>query len=332
MGIEILGMGHALPEGVLTNQDLEQMVDTSDQWIIERTGIRERRIVKPGTANSDLCAQAALAALKQAGLPSSEIGLIVVATVTPDMVFPSTACLVQEKIQAFNAAAFDLQAGCTGFIYAMDLVKKYVQAGGCRYALIIGADLLTRITDYTDRNTCVLFGDGAGAAVLGLAEDNAGIIETLVGADGRGHQLLHMPAGGSLQPASQETVAQRLHYINMNGNDVFRFASRIIVEVSKQLLDRAGLDYNDVDLFVPHQANLRIIRTAMKRMKIAEDKTMINIDRYGNMSAASIPVALSEAYSSGRIKEGDVVLMVAFGAGLTYGGALVRWGRLNAGD
>lgn len=330
MAVEVWGVGHALPADILTNRQLESRVDTSDAWIVERTGIRERRIAASQLGTSHFCVSAARLALQNAELDSAQLDLIIVATVTPDMLFPATACLVQAELGAAKAAAFDLEAGCTGFIYALTMAEAFLQSGKGEYALVLGADLLSRITDYADRNTCVLFGDGAGALVLARRDSPFGILETSLGADGRGSRTLYMPGGGALHPSSFETVQQRMHFIHMNGNEVFRFASRTMVEVSDQLLSQAGLAYKDIDLFVPHQANLRIIHTAMKRMDISRDKTVINIDRYGNMSAASIPVALSEAHQNHRLKEHDVVLMVGFGAGLTYGGALLKWGRNQA--
>lgn len=327
MKVRILGMGHAVPEKILNNVDLEKMVDTSDDWIRERTGIRERRIADASKATSDYCTEAAQMALEQAGISAAELDLIIVATVTPDMLFPSTACLIQDKLGANNAAAFDLSAGCTGFIYGMDIARNCLMASAYKHVLVVGADLLSRITDYQDRSTCVLFGDGAGAAILGKVSGEEGTFNTFLGADGSGGDLLKIPAGGSLLPASHTTVEERLHFTKMNGNEIFRFASRIIVQVSEKLLQDAGLDYKDVDVFIPHQANLRIIQTAMKRMNIPEGKTIINIDRFGNMSSASIPVAMSIAVKEGKINSGDLLLAVAFGAGLTYGGLLVRWGR-----
>jgi len=327
LSIQIKAMGHALPTRVLSNNDLENMVDTSDEWIIERTGIKERRIAAEDVRTSDLCYDAAVMALQKAGIEARELDLIIVATVTPDMPFPSTACILQERLGAWNAAAFDLGAGCTGFLYALATAEKFMSAVDYQYVLVVASDLLSRITDYSDRNTCVLFGDGAGAAVIARGDSPAGLVSTYLAADGRGAGSLYMPAGGSALPASAQTVHNRLHYIKMNGNEVFRFASKVMVEVSEELLSRAGLDYHDIDVFVPHQANIRIIKTAMKRMNIPETKTLINIDKFGNMSAASIPVALSMADMTGKLKPGDLVLMVAFGAGLTCGGAIVRWGR-----
>ncbi|MGI5922008.1 MAG: beta-ketoacyl-ACP synthase III [Syntrophomonadaceae bacterium] len=325
--IQVLGTGHALPAQKLTNQQLEKIVATSHDWIVERTGIYERRIGDSKTKTSDMCWQAAGMALENAGVAPEQLDLIIVASVTPDMLFPSTACIVQEHLGAWNAAAFDLEAGCTGFIYALTVAEKFLASGSSNYALIIGGEMLSRITDYEDRNTCILFGDGAGAAVLGKGPGPSGILNTIIGADGRGSNLLYMPAGGANLPSSRETVENRLHYIKMNGNEVFRFATRIIADTSDKILTGAGLTYQDIDLFIPHQANLRIIKTAMKRMRIPAEKTMINIDHFGNMSAASIPVALSLAVEEGRLKPGDIVLMVGFGAGLTYGGALIRWGK-----
>lgn len=327
MKVQIMGMGHALPERILDNKELEQMVDTDDQWIVERTGIRERRIADPGIATSDLAYQAALMALERAGVKGDQLDLIIVATASPDMLFPATACLVQDKLGAKHAAAFDISAGCTGFIYALSVADKMLLASEYETALVIGAETLSRVTDYTDRNTCVLFGDGAGAAVLGKAESENGILTTYLGSDGSGAEHLCLPAGGSARPASFQTVEDRLHYIKMNGKEIFRFATKITVELSDTILAREGMGYQDVNFFIPHQSNMRIIKTAMKWMNMSEDRTIINVDRFGNMSSACLPVALSIAQEEGRLKPGDIILMVAFGAGLTYGGVLLRWGR-----
>ncbi len=322
-----MGMGHALPERILDNKELEQIVDTNDQWIVERTGIRERRIADQGIATSDLACQAAVVALEHAGVKAEELDLIIVATASPDMLFPATACLVQDKIGAAHAAAFDLSAGCTGFVYALTVAEKMLLASDYNHALVIGAETLSRLTDYTDRNTCVLFGDGAGAAVLGKADSENGIFTAYLGSDGSGAEHLCLPAGGSARPASLQTIEDRLHYIKMNGKEIFRFATKITVELSDKILAGAGMGYQDINLFVPHQSNMRIIKTAMKWMNMSEDRTIINVDKFGNMSSACLPVALSIAEEEGRVKPGDIVLMVAFGAGLTYGGVLLRWGR-----
>lgn len=323
---QILGVGHALPERRLTNRELEQMVDTTDEWIVERSGIRERRIAERQTSCSDLAYLASLMALKRAGITAAQLDLIIVATATPDMFFPSTACIVQDLLGAQQAAAFDLAAGCTGFVYALDAAHKYLLAEDYQYVLVIGAEILSRIVDYSDRNTCVLFGDGAGAAVIGKGNSEAGLLSSVLGADGSGGKHLTLPAGGSAMPASLETVHNGLHYLKMNGPEIFRFATRITSEISTRVLARAGFTYGDVDLFVPHQANMRIIKTAMKKMNIPAEKTLINLDMYGNTSAACIPVGLSLAEQEGRLKAGDLVLLVAFGAGLTFGGILLRWG------
>lgn len=326
MKVQILGMGHSLPDRILTNQELEQMVDTSSEWIVERTGIMERRIADKGTATSDYCYQAAKMALKRADTEPEELDLIILGTATPDMLFPSTACIVQDRLGAYNAAAFDVEAGCTGFVYALVIAEKFLLSPECKKVLVIGADLCSRITDYSDRNTCVLFGDGAGAAVVGKGSKGAGILSSHLGADGAGGKHLYVPAGGSALPSDIDSVEQGLHFMKMDGNEIFRFATRIVVRVSEKLLTEGARAYQDIDLFIPHQANLRIIKTAMKRMRIPEEKTLINLDKFGNMSAACIPVGLSMAEEEGRLKNGDLVLMVAFGAGLTYGGILLEWG------
>lgn len=326
MNIQVRGTGYAYPSKILGNIELEQMVDTNDQWIVERTGIKERRIADSHTATSTLCVEAALMALKNSGITAEQLDLIIVATSTPDMLIPSTACIVQAHLEAWNAAAFDLEAGCTGFVYGLTVAEKFLLSPAYQNILVIGADLCSKFVDYTDRNTCILFGDGAGAMVLGKSAGQPGILSSYLGADGSGADLLYIPAGGTAQPSSMETVAGKLHSIKMNGPEIFRFASKIIVETADKLLTMAGLTYQDVDFFIPHQANLRIIQTAMKRMQIPAEKAIISLDKFGNTSAASIPTALSIAEEEGRIKPGNLVLMIAFGAGLTYGGALIRWG------
>ncbi|MEQ8173914.1 MAG: beta-ketoacyl-ACP synthase III [Syntrophomonadaceae bacterium] len=326
MKIQVKGIGYSLPSNILSNKDLERMVDTTDQWIVDRTGVKERRIAPLGTATSDYSYDAALMALKQAGVSPEQIDLIIEATSSPDMLFPSTSCIVQERLEAWNAAAFDLAAGCTGFVYGVGVAEKFLLSPSYKNILVIGSDMVSRVVDYTDRGTCILFGDGAGAAVLSRGSDKYGILASYLGADGRGGKHLYMPGGGSAIPATPESVEARQHYLRMNGQEIFKFATAIIDQVANRLLAEAGLSYDDIDIFVPHQANLRIIKAAVRRMNIAPEKTLINIDKYGNMSAASIPVALAEAEREGRLKPGDVVMMIAFGAGLTYGGMIMRWG------
>ncbi|MGE5573374.1 MAG: beta-ketoacyl-ACP synthase III [Bacteroidota bacterium] len=323
-GAGIAGTGACVPERVLTNFDLEKMVDTSDEWIVERTGIRERRIARNGEVTSDLAAQAAAAALDDAGVSAGEVDLIIVATVTPDMPFPSCACVVQAKIGATNAAAFDIGAGCTGFVYALSLAHDLVAAGRYSNVLVIGAETLSRITNWRDRNTCVLFGDGAGAALVRPLERSDGLLAFVLGADGARGEVLTLPAGGSAHPASHDTVDQGMHYIHMQGNQVYRFAVRIMVEATRQVLERAGLAEGDIDVVVPHQANQRLIELAAERLGSPE-KVYSNVARFGNTSAASIPIALDEASRTGKLKAGDRVLLVGFGAGLTWGAAILRW-------
>lgn len=327
MRVKALGIGYCLPEKALKNQDLEKMVDTTDGWIVERTGIRERRILEPEGKNSDISIVAARKALEDAQIDPLQLDLIIVATVTPDMPFPSTACILQAQLGAINAAAFDVAAGCTGFIYALSVAEKYLLSPEFNHILIVGCDIVSSVVDYTDRNTCILFGDGAGAMVLGKSEGDCGILSTSIGSDGSGAGLLYMPAGGSALPATHETVDKRLHYIKMTGSEIFKFASKIVAETTSALLAKAGLTYDDVDLFVPHQANLRIIQSAMRRMKLPPEKVAINLDICGNISAGSIPVALAQYNEKHPLPSGANILMVAFGAGLTYGGAILRWGR-----
>ncbi|MDQ7793714.1 MAG: beta-ketoacyl-ACP synthase III [bacterium] len=321
----IAGLGSCLGERVLTNADLERMVETSDEWIRERTGILRRHILGPGQATSDLVLGAAGQALDRAGVDPAGLDLILVATVTPDHPFPSTACLVQERLGARRAAAFDLQAACSGFIYGLVVADRFIASGAVRTALVVGAESLSRITDYQDRRTCVLFGDGAGAAVVRAAAPGYGILGSHLGSDGSGGHLLFQPAGGSRLPASAETVAQRLHYVQMNGSEVFKQAVRVMDEAAGLALKAAGLRKEDVDLMVPHQANLRIVDAVARRMGMAAERVMVNLDECGNMSSASVPVALDQAVREGRIRRGDVVLLVAFGAGLTWGSVVLRW-------
>ena len=323
--VGIIGIGNYLPEKILTNKDLEKIVDTSDDWIVDRTGIKERRIVKAGEATSDLAARAAEEALKDAGVSADEIDLIIVATATPDMLFPSTACLVQDKIKATKAAAFDLSAGCSGFVYSLVVGSQFIQTGLYKKVLIIGAETLSKIVDWTDRNTCVLFGDGAGAVVLGEVPEGYGLLGSELGADGSGGDLLRVPAGGSRIPTTSESLAQGLHYLQMSGSDVFKFAIKVMGEAAVKALDNAGLSSGDVDCLIPHQANIRIIQSAAKRLKLPMEKVMINVEKYGNTSAASIPIAMNEALQKNSIKKDDIVVLVGFGAGLTWASCVIKW-------
>ena len=325
-GARIVGLATYVPPRLLTNADLEKMVDTTDEWILQRTGIRQRHIVEPGVATSDLAKVASLKAIAQAGLTPHDIDFIVVGTTTPDMLFPSTACLLQNKIGADRAWGFDLGAACSGFTYALTTAIHMVAAGTHRHALAVGADVMSSIIDYTDRSTCVLFGDGAGAVVVGpAADDGLGVIDFEHEIDGSGGPALCMPAGGSLRPASHETVDERLHYVKQDGQAVFKFAVRKTEEICTRLLQRNNLASGDIDLFVSHQANRRIIMSASERLGLAPEKVVINIEEYGNTTAATIPLALSDAIQQGRLKKGDLVLVASVGAGFTVGAVLLRW-------
>jgi len=325
ISVGILGTGKYVPERRLTNHDLEQMVETNDEWIVTRTGIRERRIAAPEQATSDLAYEASIHALTAAGITADELDLIIVATITPDMYFPSTACLLQEKLGAKKAAAFDLSAACSGFIYGLANASGLIATGMYRHVLVVGAECLSRITDYTDRNTSILFGDGAGAVVLGQVPEERGFKSFKLGADGGGGDLLRICGGGSRLPSSEQSVSERRHYIEMNGRDVFKFAVRVMGSAAEEALASAGYEKADIDLLIPHQANIRIIQSALERLSLSEDKAMINLDKYGNMSAASIPVALAEAVEQGRVKEGDCLVLVGFGGGLTWGASVLVW-------
>ncbi|RXT15076.1 beta-ketoacyl-ACP synthase III [Ammoniphilus sp. CFH 90114] len=323
--VGILGTGAYVPEKVLTNQDLEKMVDTTDEWIVTRTGIRERRISGADEASSDLAFHASQRALEKAGIAPEDLDLIVIATVTPDMTFPSTANILQDKLGAKKAAAFDLAAACSGFLYGIATASQFIQNGLYRYALVIGVECLSKIVDWKDRNTCVLFGDGAGAAVLGPVEEGYGFLSFDLGSDGKGGELLKLPAGGSRLPATVDTIASGLHYISMSGGDVFKFAVRAMGNSAEAALEKAGMTKKDIDFMVPHQANIRIIDAAVKRLGLPKEKVIVNIDRYGNMSAASIPVALDEAVNKGSIRYGDNLVLVGFGGGLTWGATVLKW-------
>jgi len=324
---KISGLGTYVPPRLLTNQDFEKMVDTTSDWILQRTGIYERHIVDPGVASSDLGKEAGAAAIAQAGLTPADIDLVIVGTTTPDMVFPSTACLTQMKLGIPHAWGFDLMAGCSGFTFSLAAASEMVATGRHHHALVVGADVMSSIVDYTDRATCVLFGDGAGAAVVSPAEDGEfGIIDFVHEIEGKGAtEALSMPAGGSLRPASHETVEQRLHYVKQDGQTVFKFAVRQTVDMSRRVMERQGVTAKDIDLFVSHQANRRIITSAAQRLEIDESKVVINIEKYGNTTAATIPLALAEAIADGRLKKGDLVLLASVGAGFTMGAILLRW-------
>jgi 3-oxoacyl-[acyl-carrier-protein] synthase III len=322
----ISGVGSYVPPKVLTNEALSEIVDTSDEWIRTRTGIRERRIAAPDQTTSDMAARAAREAIQNAGLQPGDIELIIVGTVTPDMPFPNTACFVQQKLGLGKIPAFDIEAACSGFIYTLEVARSLMLTSGLRHALVIGAEKLSNITNWEDRTTCVLFGDGAGAAVLSLDDrPGIGILRTMMGADGTETGVLCVPAGGTASPSTVETIERSLHTIHMQGNQVFKIAVRVMCQSAIEILERCGLTAADVSLVIPHQANTRIIEALAQRLDIGLDRFKVNLDRYGNTSAASIPIALDEAYRNGRIRSGDIILMVAFGGGLTWAATLIRW-------
>ena len=324
-GVCIVGTGKSLPPKVLTNFDIEKMVDTNDEWIRTRTGISERRIVEDGVAASDLSLPAALEALKNAKISPEDLDLVIVATATPDMIFPSTACMLQAKLGATRAGAFDLSAACTGFIYALATGTGFIASGQAKNVLVVGAECLSTVIDWTDRNTCVLFGDGAGAAVLQPSDGKGEILKTFLAADGHGGDLICIPGGGSCMPASEATIREGQHFLKLRGREVFKFAVTTFRKLIHDALESCEITEDDVALVVPHQVNVRIIDAALKGLNIPLEKVYVNLDRYGNTSAASIPIALHEAYEEGRLKEGELVVMVAFGGGLTWGFAVVRW-------
>lgn len=323
----ILGVGYYVPEKVLTNKDLEKMVDTSDEWIVERTGIKERRISSPEQATSDLSTIAGKKALESAGIKAEELDLIIVCTLTPDMFFPATSCIVQKNLGAVNAGAFDLSAGCSGFVYGLSVACQMVAGGVHKKILVIGAEVLSKITNWQDRNTCVIFADGAGAAVVGEVEDGYGYYNSVLGADGTGGEHIIMPAGGSRKPSTVETLKDNLHYIHMDGTEVFKFATRVVPEAAKKVLEPTNLQMDDIDIIIPHQANVRIIQSAAKRLKQPVEKFFVNIEKYGNTSAATVPIALAEAFEQGRIKKNDNVLLVGFGTGLTWAACILKWSK-----
>lgn len=321
----IIGVGKYLPEHILTNADLERMIDTTDEWITTRTGIKQRRIARDDEATSDMAVKAAKDALKNANLEPNDIDLIIVATITPDMFFPSTACLVQHKLGAREVPAFDIAVACSGFVYGLAIAEQFIKSGVYKHALVVAAEKLSAVTDWEDRSTCILFGDGAGAAVLGSV-DEGGILGVTLGADGSKGDLLQLPAGGSRMPASIKTVENKLHTIKMEGNTLFKHAVKIMADAALAVTEPLGLKGDDIDIIIPHQANIRILNALAKRMGVdPHKKVYLNIDKYGNMSAASSAVALTEAVEEGRIKKGDVILMDAFGGGLTWGALIIKW-------
>ncbi|MBM4142085.1 MAG: ketoacyl-ACP synthase III [Lentisphaerae bacterium] len=323
--VTIVGTGSYLPERVLTNHDLEKMVETSDEWIRTRTGISERHIARDDEASSDMATEAARRAMRNAGVTPEEADLIVVATITPDMFFPNTACFVQDRLGARNAYCMDLSAACSGFLYGMDAARALIAEGSVRTALVIGAEKLSCITDWRDRATCVLFGDGAGAVVMRRADAGRGIMASHMGSDGALAELLNLPGGGSRNPASPATLDRRLHYMKMTGNEVFKHAVRYMCDAGQKALQRCGMTIDDVDWVIPHQANMRIISAIASRLGDCMDKFIVNLDRVGNLSAASVPVCLDEAARGGKLKKGDIVLFVAFGGGFTWGATVMEW-------
>ena len=316
-----------LPERTLSNQELEKMVDTTNEWILSRTGIENRHIVKEGEATSDMGTQIAKRLLEKSGKSPEEIDLILVATSTPDFPVVSTAALIQDKIGAINAWGYDIVAACTGFVYAMETGSKLVESGQYKCVIVIGSDTMSSIIDYTDRNTCVIFGDGGGGVILEPTENENGILDAILHTDGSGHKYLTVPAGGSLNPASQKTIDNKMHYVYQDGKTVFKFAVKNMADVSKQILDKNKLIGSDIKLFIPHQANKRIIDAAAKRCGIKDEQVLVNINKYGNTTAGTIPIALNEAVESGRLVEGDLLLLAAFGGGFTWGSMLIRWGE-----
>lgn len=321
----ITGWGTAIPEKILTNHEIAKLVDTDDEWIRSRTGIVERRIATDHQTTASLAQEAAVNALKMANLPPAQLDLIIVSTSSPEHIFPATACLVQDRIGAHKAGAFDLSAACTGFIFALNMGAQAIRSGSIQNALIIGAETLSKITNWQDRNTCILFGDGAGAFLLQASEEPGGVLSAIMRSDGSGGELLSLPAGGSRLPTTHETVANGLHYIHMNGREVFRFATRVMAQATEEVVEAANLKIEDIDLVIPHQANQRIIDAAARGLKLPLEKFVVNVERYGNTSTASIPVAACEALSQGRLKPGDHVVFVGFGAGLTWGAVAAQW-------
>src|SRR5436309_1012543 len=321
----ILGTGHAYPEGILTNADLERMVETSDEWITSRTGIKRRRKAAPGEYTSQFAVRASQEAIERTGIDPNEIDLILCATVTPDQILPSTACLIQAELGANKAAAMDIVAACSGFLYGLALADPMIRAGQSKYALVIGAEILTRYVDYTDRGTCVLFGDGAGAAVLGAVEEGRGILAAKIRSDGRYEEQLYAPGGGTKGGFTAETIARGDHFFKMKGHEVFKIAVRSMADISREVLCEAGLKAEDVDLFIPHQANQRITDAVSEMLKVDSSRVYSNIAMHGNTSSASIPIGLDECVEAGRVRQGDVILMASFGGGVTWSAVVMRW-------
>jgi 3-oxoacyl-[acyl-carrier-protein] synthase-3 len=321
----VTGWGMAVPERILTNNDIAKIVETTDEWIVSRTGIRERHIADDRDSTASLATRAAMRALDKTDIGPQDLDLVIVATATPEHLFPATACLVQDNIGAINAGAFDLSAACSGFIYGVSLASQSIQAGAIHNALVIGSETLSRFINWEDRGTCILFGDGAGAFVIQARQDPGGYLSSVMRADGSGGSLLSIPAGGSRNPTTPETLHKKQHYIHMNGREVFRFATRVMADATRQVVERAELGVEDLDVIIPHQANLRIIESAARGLGLPMDKFVVNLDRYGNTSSASIPIAACEALDTGRIRPGDRLVMVGFGAGLTWGALALQW-------
>jgi 3-oxoacyl-[acyl-carrier-protein] synthase-3 len=322
---KIIATGSYVPENVITNQDLEKIVETSDDWITERTGIKERRIVNGNQATSDLAFEAASIALKRAHLRPKDIDLIIVATITPDMPFPSTACILQDRLGAKNAAAFDVNAACSGFLYGLHIANGLIRSGTNQRILLVGAEVLSKVTDWQDRTTCVLFGDGAGAAIIEATKEKRGILSTRINSDGSLSELICLPGGGSRNPCTRDSILKRLNFIKMKGNETFKVAVRTLEELVIKTLDDNKLEPSQLSLLIPHQANIRIIQATAKRLNMPMDKVFVNIEKFGNTSAASVPIALDEAVQTGRVQEGDYILLEAFGGGLTWASSLIRW-------
>ncbi|BEU88399.1 ketoacyl-ACP synthase III [Selenomonas sp. TAMA-11512] len=321
----ILGTGYYVPEKRITNRDIEKMVDTNDAWIVERTGIRERRAAEPGTPVSEIACKAAEMAIEDAGVRAEDLDLIIFATLTPDYYIPSTACVLQMRLGAAKAAAFDLEAACSGFVYASAIAAQFIENGIYKHILVVGAEVLSNMVDWEDRNTCILFGDGAGAAVYGAVPEGEGILAFDLGADGTGGDTLIVPAGGSAQPTTEESIKARQHFMQMDGKAVFRFAVKVMGKTVLDALEKIGMDKSEIDHLIPHQANIRIVQAAAKRLDMPMDKVFVNLDKYGNTSAASIPIAIAEAQREHRFKKGDVIALAGFGAGLTWASCILRW-------